>query len=106
MILALTGLITVMLSALGAWLLWQSRSAEPVDEARRIWNRAIKRLDRQGLGPLAHEGPQDFAARATSLSPAMAPRIRDLARAYVAVRYAERADLEPLRRAEKNLRRR
>ncbi len=106
MILALTGLITVMLSALGAWLLWQSRSAEPVDEARRIWNRAIKRLDRQGLGPLAHEGPQDFAARATSLSPAMASRIRDLARAYVAVRYAEREDLEPLRRAEKNLRRR
>ena len=106
MILALTGLITLMLTSLGAWLLWQSRSAATVDDARRIWTRATRRLNRLGLAPLPHEGPRDYCERAARQSPDLALRLHALADAYIAVRYADSAELDRLREAERNLRRR
>lgn len=106
MILALTGLVSLLLTALGLWLLWQSRSAAPVDPARQIWNRATRRLQRLGIGPAPAEGPSDYADRVREQAPDLAPAVDALVQAYVATRYAGRAELTRLQAAERALPRR
>lgn len=106
MILALTGLVSLLLTALGLWLLWQSRSAERVDEPRQVWNRATRKLRRLGIEPRPSEGPRDYARRIEIDAPALAPAVDELVEAYVAVRYAGTPNVERLIAAERALPRR
>ena len=106
MILALTGLVSLLLTLLGLWLLWQSRSADPVDPARQQWNRAVRRLRRLGLSPAPAEGPRDFAERVRNQAPELAAAVEELVDAYVATRYAGSAEMDRLQTAANALPRR
>jgi transglutaminase-like putative cysteine protease len=72
------------------------------DEALRLYLKFCRKLEKAGISRAAHEGPQDFAARASRLRPQLAGAIADITRRYVALRYGalQQADaLKTLRRA-------
>ncbi|MBA4284526.1 MAG: DUF3488 domain-containing protein [Xanthomonadaceae bacterium] len=102
MILALTGLLTVLLAGFGLLLIRRS-TPRPVDDApSRAWRRLQRRLARAGLPQAVHEGPADYAARVASARPDLAATIADAARRYIAVRYLDAdsdGDLKALRAA-------
>ncbi|MBI2384146.1 MAG: DUF3488 domain-containing transglutaminase family protein [Gammaproteobacteria bacterium] len=92
MIAALTGAIMLILAALGAAMLRQSRPVRTHDRALRLWRRAARRLARQGWVQRASEGPQDFAERVARARPELGPAVRRLAQAYLRARYLEGSD--------------
>ena len=72
------------------------------DEAQRLYLKFCRMLAKKGIVRGAHEGPQDFAARAAQIKPQLAPSIADITARYVALRYGNRIDagaLNALRRA-------
>ncbi len=87
MILALTVLTTLMLSALGLAMLRHSRPVLNNDAALKHWQRALRKLARAGFTPGATEGPRDFIERVAQRRPDLKARLRQLAEAYLQARY-------------------
>lgn len=72
------------------------------DEMQRLYLKFCRKLEKAGITRAAHEGPQDFAARASRLKPQLAGAIADITDRYVALRYGtlKQADaLQAMRRA-------
>lgn len=100
MIFALVGAVTLLLSLVGLWALWQARPVRDSDTARQLWMKLSKRLAKHGLGRKPSEGPLDYAARVSAAKPELAEAITACAREYVRVRYdGESADLDRFRAA-------
>ncbi|MFA6901739.1 MAG: DUF3488 and transglutaminase-like domain-containing protein [Gallionellaceae bacterium] len=96
----LTGVaLTVLLLAI---LLLRKLYIRKIDTAHLLYLKFCKKLSRGGLMRAAHEGPQDFAARASMDMPQHAGAIRRITDLYLAMRYENQPDesgLRALRRA-------
>jgi len=71
------------------------------DAVQALYLKFCRKLEKKGIVRAAHEGPQDFAARAMLLKPQHADAIRNITARYLALRYSEQADsgaLSALRR--------
>ncbi len=71
------------------------------DAVQALYLKFCRKLEKKGIVRAAHEGPQDFAARAMLLKPQYADPIRDITARYLALRYSGQADsgaLSALRR--------
>ena len=66
------------------------------DEAQRLYLRFCRTLAKRGLVRDAHEGAQDFAARAAQIKPQLAPAIADITARYIALRYEGRIDTDAM----------
>ena len=67
----------------------------PAEE--KYYARLCARLEKAGIIREGSEGPKDFAARVADLRPDLAPRINDLTRLYIGLRYGrerKKKDLE------------
>lgn len=91
----LTGLGLVL--SLLAWLALRQLYPKQHDAAQKIWLALCRKLALQGWPRAAHEGPQDYVARLAAAHPAHAATLHDLARRYIALRYAAHANLQSLR---------
>lgn len=92
MILALTGLLTVLLAGFGLLLIRRS-TPRPVDDApSRAWRRLQRKLARVGLVQLEQEGPRDYVLRVIAARPDLAPALTPLLALYLQLRYLEGAD--------------
>ncbi|MBI5436078.1 MAG: DUF3488 domain-containing transglutaminase family protein [Nitrosomonadales bacterium] len=72
------------------------------DAVQALYLKFCRKLEKKGIVRAAHEGPQDFAARAMLIKPQHADAIRDITTRYVALRYSRQSDsgaLPALRRA-------
>ncbi len=96
MVLALTVLVTVMLSAIGGVMLLQSRPVVPRDDALKQWRIALKKLARAGFAPAAAEGPRDFIERVVRQRPDLRGDLRRLAKTYLRARYLAGDDAQAL----------
>ena len=105
MIFALVAAITLLLSLVGLWALWQAQPVRDSDKARQLWAQVSKQLAKQGLGRDPAEGPLDYAARVAKARPDLAAAVNSCAREYVRVRYDGATDnLDLLRAAAAKLR--
>ncbi|MEK6805147.1 MAG: DUF3488 and transglutaminase-like domain-containing protein [Pseudomonadota bacterium] len=87
MVLALTVLITVALSLMGAAMLVRSRPVTPKDAALKQWQLALRKLARAGYTTAPAEGPRDFIQRVAQLRPDLRGSLHALADAYLQARY-------------------
>jgi transglutaminase-like putative cysteine protease len=102
MALWLTGLLSLVVGALSAFML---REALPTrDPVQRAWLRFRKKLARAGVALHPHEGPRDFTQRAARELPAGSDRIARIGALYLDLRYAERGDVMELQRLVRELR--
>ena len=72
------------------------------DAVQALYLKFCRKLEKKGIVRAAHEGPQDFSARAMLLKPQHADGIRNITACYLALRYGGQADsgaLAALRRA-------
>jgi len=105
-----------LLVGLFTLLMLRKLAGRNTDEAQRLYLKFCRKLAKRGIVRGAHEGPQDFAARAAQIKPQLAPAIADITARYVALRYGNRPDthasdtgasdtgaLQALRRAVRNL---
>ncbi len=72
------------------------------DEVQRLYLRFCRKLEKIGISRAAHEGPQDFASRATRAKPQLTGAISDITSRYVTLRYGAAKDadaVKALRRA-------
>ncbi len=72
------------------------------DAAQALYLKFCRKLEKGGIVRAAHEGPQDFSARAMLLQPQHANAIRDITARYLALRYCGQTDrgaVPALRRA-------
>jgi transglutaminase-like putative cysteine protease len=91
-----------LLVGLFALLMLRQLTVRNTDEAQRLYLKFCRKLAKKGIVRAAHEGPQDFAARAAQIKPQLAPAIADITARYVALRYGNQPDasaLQALRRA-------
>ena len=72
-----------------AWMSWQRQSGE---RAVLLWHRACARLAAAGLPRFPHEGPFDYARRASARWPQFAIAFSAIAESYAALRYGSAAD--------------
>lgn len=91
-LLAVAGLLTL---GIASW--WLARRRGTVDPVLAEWRHFRRRLRRAGVDDAAHLGPADLAARAAAALPDAAPAIREIAAAFVDLRY--RATEDPSRLA-------
>jgi hypothetical protein len=105
MVAVLTAALTVLLAALGAYLLWQARPVAAADPVLREWRRFCARLGRRQLKRLPHEGPRDFAARAAQSRPDLASDIGAIADLYIGLRYRDDPEPAQLRALAQKVRR-
>ena len=85
MIIVLSSVIIVLLVLVAsALLLYRRQSSEAV---QRLWDSACRKLAKQGLARLPHEGPLDFARRVRQRWPALGEAFDDLAQCYIQLRY-------------------
>ncbi|BCK88175.1 protein-glutamine gamma-glutamyltransferase [Sideroxyarcus emersonii] len=63
-----------------------------IDAVQRVYRRFCTRLAKRGMVRAAHEGAQDFAARASARFPQQAGAIADITARYLALRYEGRND--------------
>ncbi|HEY5993976.1 MAG TPA: DUF3488 and transglutaminase-like domain-containing protein [Gallionellaceae bacterium] len=85
-----------------ALLMLRRLYARRISEAQRLYLKFCRRLEKSGLARATHEGPLDFAARATQAWPQHSAAIAEITARYVALRYGgvdERNELPALRRA-------
>lgn len=95
---ALAVLCGILLLGLTAMTLYHRRRIDP---ALAAWHRFATRLATRGIEWQPWEGPRAFAGRASSLLPAHAGAIGEIAELYVRLRYERThrtADLDQLRR--------
>lgn len=69
----------------------------PRDPALALYLKFCRKLARRGIARLAHEGPLNFAARATALLPQHAAAIRAITGRYLALRYEGHAAPDGIR---------
>jgi transglutaminase-like putative cysteine protease len=72
-----------------AWMAWQRQSGE---RAVLLWHRACARLAAAGLPRMPHEGPFDYARRASLCWPQFAIAFSAIAESYAALRYGSAAE--------------
>jgi len=91
-----------LLVGLFTLLMLRQLTVRNTDEAQRLYLKFCRKLARKNIVRGAHEGPQDFAARAAQIKPQLAPAITEITARYVGLRYGKQADagaLPALRRA-------
>jgi transglutaminase-like putative cysteine protease len=91
LLLGLTCMIIAFLGVLALNML--RRTGTGGDEARRCYDRFLRRLARCGIPARTGEGPRDYAVRAGQRRRDLAADINRITDAYVAVRYAGEAGL-------------
>ncbi len=74
------------------------------DAAQRLYLQFCRKLEKVGVRRDAHEGPQDFAARAAVLKPQVATDIVDITSLYVALRYQAQDDAYTLQALQHKVR--
>lgn len=90
-----------LLAGLFALLLLRHLYTRTSDAAQKLYLRFCRKLARSGVVRAAHEGAQDFAARATTAHPQHAAAIHRITASYLALRYERQpdtGDLATLRR--------
>jgi protein-glutamine gamma-glutamyltransferase len=91
-----------LLSGLFALLMLRHLYSRSTDSAQKLYLRFCRKLGRAGLQRAAHEGPRDFALRASAGQPQLAPAIDNITSMYLNMRYAghnQKEALSALRRA-------
>jgi len=86
-LLLMVGAMSIVLLILTFGSLWR-RNEAAMDPAQRLYMVFCDRLASLGIVHLNHEGPQDFAARASALRPDLAAHIQQFVKIYVRTRYA------------------
>ncbi len=86
-----------ILVALFSLLILKRLYAGPRDPAVRLYRRFCRKLARHGYARSDHEGPMDYASRASAALPHKADAIQDITRRYLSIRYESRSDPENLR---------
>ena len=81
-----------LLVGLFALLMLYRLTVRNTDAVQALYLKFCRKLEKKGIVRAAHEGPQDFAARAMLLKPQCADAIRDITARYVALRYSRQAD--------------
>jgi transglutaminase-like putative cysteine protease len=78
--------IAALLLGIALWMLWHTprRGHDPV---RAAYEKFCARLARRGIARLPHEGPADFAVRATLMRPDLARQIDLITQLYIKLRY-------------------
>ncbi len=106
MALLLMGLLALMLTVLGGWLLWHNIRPYSRDPVQRQYQRFCARLARHGLPRRPWEGPHGFGNRAAARFPELAGQIQEIIRLYVELRYhaGNRELIQPLTVAVRHFR--
>ena len=81
-----------LLVGIFAPLMLRRLAARNTDTVQALYLKFCRKLEKQGIVRAAHEGPQDFAARAMRLKPQSATAIRDITSRYLALRYGGQSD--------------
>ncbi|MDD5180317.1 MAG: DUF3488 and transglutaminase-like domain-containing protein, partial [Gallionellaceae bacterium] len=76
-----------LMVGLFALLMLRRLYVRDTDAAQRLYLKFCRKLAKEGIVRAAHEGAQDFAARAAQMKPQLAPAIADITAHYVALRY-------------------
>jgi len=105
------GLTAAMASALGVFTLlllaWSLRRLARPDPVQRAWQAFCRKLGARGVARAAHEGPRDYAERASRRLPEAAGAIQAIAALYLGARYgrdATREQVADLKRRVRELR--
>jgi len=86
-----------VLLAVSAWILYQRPRLDP---ARKLWNKALRRLKRRHIGCADWEAPLALAERLQRAHPEVGGAMAEIARQYVAARYGRNPNnLHALRQA-------
>jgi transglutaminase-like putative cysteine protease len=92
MILVMTVLITLATAVVSLLLLRQFSPAVPQDRALRLWQRALRKLEKAGLQQRPEEGPCDFTERVMQQRPALTAAMTRMLAAYLKLRYLQEPD--------------
>jgi len=80
-----TGFAALLLG-IALWMLWHT-PRRGIDRVQAAYEKFCARLARRGIVRSAHEGPADFAQRATRLRPDLAAQIELITQLYIMLRY-------------------
>lgn len=94
MIIALTVMVTVLLSVFGLFALRRARPSRADDTPQRLWRVLEKRLATLGAVRAGGEGPRDFVERVSREHPELRGRLELALRHYLTLRYLGQADAE------------
>jgi transglutaminase-like putative cysteine protease len=86
-----------LLVGIFAFLMLRQLYRTATDQAQQLYLRFCRKLARAGTLRAAHEGAQDFAARAAAIHPQHAAAIRSISARYLALRYEQQAAADSLR---------
>lgn len=78
-------IVAIMFAAITIWMFRQYQPAR--DQARKLYDRFCHKLSRIGIQRMPHEGPVDFAKRASLKQRIAADAINEVTALYIAVRY-------------------
>ncbi len=81
-----------LLVGLLALLMLRRLYVRNTDVAQALYLKFCRKLEKKGIVRAAHEGAQNFAARAVLLKPQYADAINDITARYLALRYSGQAD--------------
>lgn len=90
---SLTILLLIMLFLFGFMLFMYRPRHE--DAARLLYDRFCKKLARAGLKRSGHEGPIDFARRASRRFPRLRNQIEQITELYISIRYRSKEEFLP-----------
>ncbi len=76
-----------LLVGLFTLLMLRRLAVRHTDQVQRLYLKFCRKLEKAGIARAAHEGPQDFTARAAQMKPQRASAIKDITARYVALRY-------------------
>ena len=91
--------LAILLAGLTGWFAWQYRPPKQ-EEARRLYDRFVRKLAKRHIDRRLSEGPLDFARRAEAECPELGAGIRGVTRSYVRLRYEPSADPDELKRLQ------
>ncbi|MEO5365905.1 MAG: DUF3488 and transglutaminase-like domain-containing protein [Magnetococcus sp. WYHC-3] len=89
--------MALVIALMGALHLWRL-TRDSTDPAQRLYGRLCARLTRAGLPRAPHEGPQDYARRASAAFPRQAAALDAAFELYIAARYAANPAADTLSR--------
>ena len=72
--------------ALAGWLAWRFRPRAR-DPVAQVYEQLCRKLARRGLARYAHEGPNDYVARAQEAHPRLVAPLEEIRALYVGLRY-------------------
>jgi protein-glutamine gamma-glutamyltransferase len=78
--------ITLFFLALSGWLAWRFRPQKK-DAVAQVYAQLCRKLARQGLPRLPHEGPSDYVARVMRARPDLSTQLAEARKLYVNLRY-------------------